>query len=77
MESETDVLAPDVIGLMFHPDLFYGTPLAAKIKSLFNNKCYRQGGQSSDRFSLVMRELWGSITTEERAEICRRMADER
>ena len=49
----------------------------ASIKSLFNNKCYRQGGQSSDRFSLVMRELWGSITTEERAEICRRMADER
>ena|GEM_PF-6502191 len=27
-------------------------------------------GQSSDRFSLVMRELWDSITTEERAEIC-------
>ncbi|WP_290147604.1 hypothetical protein, partial [Muribaculum intestinale] len=38
------------------------------IKSLFNNKCYRQGGQSASRFPLVMRELWGSITTEERAE---------
>ncbi|ROT06688.1 hypothetical protein EEL42_08360 [Muribaculaceae bacterium Isolate-100 (HZI)] len=45
------------------------------IKSLFNNKCYRQGGQSASRFPLVMRELWGSITTEERAEICRRMAE--
>ena len=33
VESETDVLAPDVVGLMFHPDLFYGTPLAAKIKN--------------------------------------------
>ncbi len=47
----------------------------AHIKSLFNNKCYRQGGQSASRFSLVMRELWGSITTEERAEICRRMTE--
>ena len=26
-------LAPDVIGLMFHPDLIYGTPLADKIAS--------------------------------------------
>ncbi|MCI9284630.1 MAG: AraC family transcriptional regulator [Muribaculaceae bacterium] len=26
-------LAPDVVGLMFHPDLIYGTPLADKIKS--------------------------------------------
>ena len=32
-------------------------------------------GQSASRFSLVMRELWGSITTEEQAEICRRMTD--
>ena len=40
-------------------------------KSLFNNKCYRQGGQSPGRFSLAMKELWGSITTEEQAEICR------
>ena len=44
------------------------------IKSLFNNKCYWQGGQSSRRFSLAMRELWGPITTEEQAERCRRMA---
>lgn len=26
-------LAPDVVGLMFHPDLIYGTPLADKISS--------------------------------------------
>lgn len=30
--KETEV-RPDVIGLMFHPDLIYGTPLAEKIKS--------------------------------------------
>ena len=42
--------------------------------SLFNNKCYRQGGQSSSRFLLVMRDLWGSIMTEEQVKICRRMA---
>lgn len=32
VENATDEIAPDVIGLMFHPDLIYGTPLAAKIK---------------------------------------------
>ena len=47
---------------------------AFPFKSLFNNKCYRQGGQSSRRFSLAMRVLWGSITTEEQVERCRRMA---
>lgn len=33
VDMEQAVLAPDVIGLMFHPDLIYGTPLAEKIKS--------------------------------------------
>lgn len=32
VETEVDEVAPDVIGLMFHPDLIYGTPLADKIK---------------------------------------------
>lgn len=32
LETEVDEVAPDVIGLMFHPDLIYGTPLADKIK---------------------------------------------
>lgn len=31
VEMEEDEIAPDVIGLMFHPDLIYGTPLAEKI----------------------------------------------
>lgn len=31
VEMEADELAPDVVGLMFHPDLFYGTPLASRI----------------------------------------------
>lgn len=31
VEMKEDELAPDVIGLMFHPDLIYGTPLAEKI----------------------------------------------
>lgn len=31
VDSTGTPLAPDVIGLMFHPDLIYGTPLAAKI----------------------------------------------
>lgn len=33
VDMEETEFAPDVIGLMFHPDLIYGTPLADKIKS--------------------------------------------
>ena len=33
VEMEQDEFAPDVIGLIFHPDLIYGTPLADKIKT--------------------------------------------
>ncbi len=33
VEMDKDVIAPDVVGLMFHPDLIYGTPLAGKIKN--------------------------------------------
>lgn len=33
VDSDVDELAPDVIGLMFHPDLLYGTPLAEKIQN--------------------------------------------
>lgn len=31
VEMVEDEFAPDVVGLMFHPDLIYGTPLAEKI----------------------------------------------
>lgn len=32
VDSTNEVMAPDVVGLMFHPDLAYGTPLAAKLQ---------------------------------------------
>ena len=32
IDDEKGELGPDVVGLMFHPDLIYGTPLADKIK---------------------------------------------
>lgn len=32
VDTEIDEIAPDVIGLMFHPDLIYKTPLASNIK---------------------------------------------
>lgn len=31
VNTEVDEIAPDVIGIMFHPDLIYNTPLGAKI----------------------------------------------
>lgn len=31
VEMKRDVVAPDVVGLLFHPDLIYGTPLGDKI----------------------------------------------
>lgn len=31
VNTEVDEMAPDVIGIMFHPDLIYNTPLGAKI----------------------------------------------
>ena len=32
LDEEKNELGPEVIGLVFHPDLLYGTPLATKIK---------------------------------------------
>lgn len=32
LSTDVDEIAPDVIGLMFHPDLIHKTPLASKIK---------------------------------------------
>lgn len=33
VDMDVEEIAPDVVGLMFHPDLIYGTPLAKKISS--------------------------------------------
>lgn len=33
VEMDKPEVAPDVVGLMFHPDLIYGTPLGSKINS--------------------------------------------
>ena len=32
VDTDVDEIAPDVIGIMFHPDLLHKTPLASKIK---------------------------------------------
>jgi len=33
VDMTDEVKSPDVVGIMFHPDITYGTPLAAKLKS--------------------------------------------
>ena len=33
VDTDVDEIAPDVVGIMFHPDLLHNTPLASKIRS--------------------------------------------
>ena len=38
VDNEVDIISPDVLGLVFHPDMIYGTPLGDNIRkySFFN-----------------------------------------
>ena len=49
-------MAPDVVGLMFHPDLICGTPLASRIGSYgFFNYSQREAVHLSDAEKLMWR----------------------
>lgn len=76
VDSEKDEIAPDVIGLMFHPDLLYGTPLATKIK---NYSFFDYSQREAVHLSLDERELFleilGRIKTELDHPVDRHSAD--
>lgn len=58
-------LAPDVIGLMFHPDLIYKTPLAARIKEYtFFDYSQREALHLSTRERELFMECLNRIKTE-------------
>lgn len=65
VETEEDEVSPDVIGLMFHPDLIYKTPLAAKIKDYsFFNYSQREALHLSAEERALFMECLGRIESE-------------
>ena len=58
-------MAPDVVGLMFHPDLICGTPLASRIGSYgFFNYSQREAVHLSDAEKKMFLECLGRISVE-------------
>lgn len=65
IDTETDEIAPDVVGLMFHPDLIYGTPLAQKIKTYtFFNYSQRESLHLSAAERIIFLECLDRIKAE-------------
>lgn len=65
VETDMDEVAPDVIGLMFHPDLIYNTPLASKIKNYgFFDYSQREALHLSSEERALFLECLGRIANE-------------
>ncbi len=65
VDSDTEELAPDVIGLMFHPELIYKTALADKIKDYsFFDYSQREALHLSAEERRLFMECLGRIQTE-------------
>lgn len=65
VDYDIDEPTPDVIGLLFHPDLIYGTPLAEKIKNYgFFRYSQREALHLSDRERELFLECLERINTE-------------
>lgn len=65
VESNGEPLAPDVVGLMFHPDLICGTPLAEKIgKFGYFRYSQKEALHLSEREKAIFLDCLGKIREE-------------
>ncbi len=65
VDNEPNTLLPAVSGLVFHPDILYGTPLADKIRQYtFFNYDERESLHLSEREQSIICELFNSISME-------------
>lgn len=65
VDSTNEPMAPDVVGLMFHPDLICGTPLASKINSFgFFNYSQREALHLSDSERKMFLDCLDNINAE-------------
>lgn len=65
VDSTNEPLAPDVVGLMFHPDLFCGTPLAEKISKFgFFSYSQKEALHLSDREKAIFIDCLDKIKEE-------------
>lgn len=55
VELDEDILGPDVLGLMFHPDLIYGTPLGERIHKF---SFFEYGQREALHLSVTEREMF-------------------
>lgn len=76
VDSEEDIISPDVIALIFHPDLIYGTPLGENIhKYSFFNYSQREALHLSEDERALFLECLDKIKRETIHPIDRHSAD--
>lgn len=76
VDSTNEPMAPDVVGLMFHPDLICGTPLAAKIGSFgFFNYSQREALHLSESERKMFLDCLDKINEELRHPVDSHSAD--
>ena len=65
VEMKQEELAPDAIGLLFHPDIFYGTPLGDRIHQYrFFDYSQREALHLSETERAIFEECVGKIANE-------------
>lgn len=65
IDNEPDTLLPAVSGLVFHPDILFGTPMAGKMRQYsFFDYDERESLHLSEREQSVITDLFNSISSE-------------